>query len=96
MVSMRQANAKWKDPEYIKAYMRKYGVEHRAKHLNRYRSKVRNRRALLRGNGGKHTAEDITRLLSAQKGKCAYCRISVGNHFHVDHIMPIKRIHFFV
>lgn len=31
---------------------------------------------------------ELTRL---QRGRCAYCRVRLGNEFHVDHVMPLKR-----
>lgn len=50
----------------------------------------RTRRAKLKGCSGKHTQQDIRDLLEAQKFKCVYCRKSLRNGYHVDHIMPLK------
>ncbi len=50
---------------------------------------ARNRRAKISGNGGKHTADDISAILKMQRGKCAYCRINLGKKRHVDHVIPI-------
>jgi len=69
--------------------------EWRAAHVDSRKDKrlteVRNRRAKMLGNGGKHTSEDINQILVMQGGKCAYCKmiISVKNK-SVDHIIPIK------
>lgn len=63
--------------------------EYRQDNSEKYAAHARNRRARIAGNGGTHTIEDIHDIMKAQNGKCAYCRIKVGNSFHVDHIMPI-------
>lgn len=39
--------------------------------------------------GGKHTAADIKRLFRLQRGKCACCRVSIADGYHVDHIQPL-------
>ncbi len=52
---------------------------------------ARNRRARVRGLGGKHTVEDVVALRVQQKNKCAYCRINLAKAVvHVDHIIPLK------
>jgi 5-methylcytosine-specific restriction endonuclease McrA len=55
----------------------------------RSRSLHRNRKAKLRSAEGSHTGDDIKRLFIAQKGKCAYCAVSLKNGYHVDHIVAI-------
>jgi 5-methylcytosine-specific restriction endonuclease McrA len=41
--------------------------------------------------GGKHTGEDIKRLMLMQKGKCACCRSKIkGKKYDADHHMPLK------
>lgn len=52
-------------------------------------SKNRNRRALEKNATGRHTAEDIKRLLAFKKQKCACCKQSVKNGYHVDHIIAL-------
>lgn len=42
-----------------------------------------------RQTNGTHNHEDISRILLQQKGRCGYCRKSLGKKFHRDHIMPI-------
>lgn len=49
----------------------------------------RNRRARIRNAEGTHTAQDISELYAAQKGRCAYCKVKVGDKYHVDHIQPL-------
>lgn len=49
-----------------------------------------NRRARLRKNGGRHTKDDIIRLMAEQEGKCAMCHLAFGdNGYHVDHFIPL-------
>lgn len=50
---------------------------------------VRNRRARKRGNGGKHTADQIRDLLVRQRHKCPFCSANLRRGFHADHIMPL-------
>lgn len=51
-----------------------------------------NRRARVRNNGGKHTKDDIIRLMIEQEGKCAFCGLPFGDDgYHVDHFIPISR-----
>jgi len=49
-----------------------------------------NRRARERNAEGTHTASDIASLMALQKGKCACCRASIKDGYHVDHIMPLS------
>lgn len=46
-------------------------------------------RARKRGAMGTHTGEDISRLYGLQKGKCACCKVSLANGYHVDHVVPL-------
>ncbi len=65
------------------------GRKYYEKNKDKYRLKVRNREALLRGATGKHSQGDIDSLLKVQKWKCAYCASSVRLRHHVDHIHPL-------
>lgn len=47
------------------------------------------RRARERDAVGKHTAKDIKDRLTAQKGRCAWCRTKLNGVFHADHINPL-------
>lgn len=40
---------------------------------------------------GSYSAADVERIYRAQRGKCYYCGKSVGNEYHVDHVVPISR-----
>ena len=46
-------------------------------------------RARKRGAVGVHTGEDIGRLYGLQKGKCACCKVSLADGYHVDHVVPL-------
>lgn len=49
-----------------------------------------NRRARISGAEGRHTAEEIKRLLARQKCLCAVCKKSIEDGYHKDHIMPVS------
>lgn len=51
----------------------------------------RNRRARKRNAGGLHNHTDIQKQYDAQKGKCYYCGVKVGDTYHVDHVIPLAR-----
>lgn len=57
---------------------------------DKVRANSQNRRARVKGNGGKHTAEDIAELNKKQRNRCAYCKVSFRGKFHVDHIIALK------
>lgn len=40
---------------------------------------------------GKFTKADIQRIYQAQRGKCYYCGVSVGDDYHVDHVISLSR-----
>lgn len=48
-----------------------------------------NRRARMRQAIGSHTGEDIAQLFRLQLGKCVYCKTSIEDKYHVDHIIPL-------
>lgn len=48
-----------------------------------------NRRARKRQATGSHTAADIAQLFRLQIGKCACCKTSIEEKYHVDHIIPL-------
>lgn len=37
------------------------------------------------------TAEDVRRIFKAQKGKCAYCKVSLKKGRRIDHIVPLAK-----
>jgi 5-methylcytosine-specific restriction endonuclease McrA len=54
-----------------------------------------NRRSMMRGAEGFHTAEDIQEIFNRQGGRCVYCRVElkrVGRgKMHIDHIVPLVK-----
>lgn len=80
----REAYSRWKlqNPEKARAWKKNNPEAARAI--------VRNYRAKKRA-GGAHSASDVERIRSAQKGRCAICRGKLGAKYHVDHIIPVSR-----
>ena len=52
---------------------------------------TQNRRARKLANGGKLSKGLSAKLFKLQKGKCPCCNQPLGDNYHMDHIMPIKR-----
>ncbi len=48
-----------------------------------------NRRARKRSSGGELSKDITEKLFKLQKGKCACCKLPLGDEFHMDHIMPL-------
>jgi 5-methylcytosine-specific restriction endonuclease McrA len=55
------------------------------------RTRGRNYRAKLYAAEGSHTREQIQALYASQNGKCVYCRVSLKNGYHADHIKPLSK-----
>src|SRR5580765_4206198 len=55
------------------------------------RTRGRNYRAKLYAAEGSHTREEILALHKAQNGKCVYCRVSLRDAHHADHIVPLSK-----
>lgn len=70
---------------------RAYNKRYYQNNKDRMRVRGRNYDAKKRGNGGRHTAKDISEIMEAQHGKCAYCRKIVGKKYHVDHIRSVAK-----
>lgn len=77
---------------------RLYGIANREKesrraaqwHIdnpNAKRIASHNRRQKL--SGGKLSKDIADKLYSAQKGRCACCKLPLGDDYHLDHIMPV-------
>jgi len=41
--------------------------------------------------GGSHSADDVARINSLQRFKCAICKTSTKKSFHIDHVMPLSK-----
>jgi 5-methylcytosine-specific restriction endonuclease McrA len=74
-----------------KAHVAAYVAAYRKKSPETFRSGSRNYMARKREAAGSHTAAEILSLLKLQRGKCAYCRISLKAGYHADHIMPLSK-----
>jgi len=82
-------NAEWRRRK--KDHIAQTAKVWRAANPEKSRCIVRARRARIRNAEGRHSAEDVQRIFSAQRGMCAYCRISIKAGYHVDHIQPLAR-----
>ena len=71
-----------------------YGKRYRSENKELISAHMRNRRALVRGAKGSHTAEQVFDLLLSQKGLCASCSTKLKHEgrekYHVDHVMPLS------
>jgi len=76
-----------RNKERFKSLCSRWKSENKDK-VNTY---TRNRRALIRGSDGAHTADDVSRILALQDHRCAICMTSIKDRYHVDHIEPIVR-----
>lgn len=81
----RAIKASWRaaNPEKGKAY-RQSAQEIDARRIRRH-----NREARKRDNGGTLSKGLSEKLFKLQKGRCACCGLSLGDGYHMDHIMPI-------
>lgn len=98
-----KARAKYaEDPTYDKeravGYRRKnrkkiagQSKEWRKNNPDKVKTYDRNKKLKRRGAEGRHTHADIVNLLDLQNYKCAECKKSVREDYHVDHIMPLAR-----
>lgn len=88
------------NPQKVIDYTRKYCEDNRDKRLayalewqmaNPDKVKVNNhnRRAKIKGNGGRLSKNIVKSLMALQNGKCACCGKSLKQGYHLDHIMPI-------
>jgi len=100
----RKRAKEWKEqnPERALETKRKYYEANKDKIVQRVaewnaanpdgqRTRGRNYRAKLHAAEGSHTREQIQALYASQKGKCSYCRISLKNGYHADHIQPLSK-----
>lgn len=70
----------------------KHTTEWVRRNRERAREQVRRRRARLKGVDSRLVTErDIRRLYWRQRGQCAYCGVSLGTDYHVDHVIPVSR-----
>ena len=98
------ASTAWKKahPEKVRAAGAKWGKAHpekvrtktmawRKANPEKVTAWNSNRRAKKRNAEGQHTAEEVRRLLSRQKFRCAVCKKSIEDGYHKDHIIPLSQ-----
>lgn len=89
-----------KYPERLKAAdLRRYhsnpekerarSAAYKAANPEKGRQHVQNRRAKVRGNGGKLSKDISAKLFALQRGKCPCCAQPLGDDYHLDHKMPL-------
>lgn len=69
---------------------KKDASEWRRANPDKVRAYANNRRAKVLQAKGTHTAEDVANIFVLQRGRCAYCKISLLA-YEVDHIVPISK-----
>lgn len=72
-------------------WAREYYRQHRARYPEKYAAKDSKRRAAKRSAEGYHTHEDVNRIRTLQKDRCAYCRVMLRGGGHIDHIVALSR-----
>lgn len=86
LIKMREYKLKYSRSEKGRAKKREYTKTEIFK-ANRRLQKARYRGSLF----GKFRADDITKIETLQRGKCAGCRKKLNGSYHVDHIIPVSR-----
>ena len=79
-----------KDPEKHYSRMRKAIARWAAENPGKKCANESRRRAKKRNVGGHFTDQDIAKIFKMQKGKCAYCHVSLGKRYDRDHIIPLS------
>jgi len=86
----KRVSREWKqrNKEWVKQYAKQWVDKNRT--YKYYANSCR--RDQRRGAEGNYTQNDIDRLITLQKEKCATCHKSLsGRNFHIDHITPITK-----
>ncbi len=98
----RKENPEYRKSEYWHEWDRQYARanrdrkredqrRYRAENPERYRAYVRNYQAQKRANGGHVSAAELREQYERQGGRCYWCSVEVGDDFHLDHVIPLKR-----
>lgn len=104
---LARQKARRESPDYVKKpydpeVRRKYRAENlerekkserewRLRNPERTRALVAKKRAIRKGAEGFYTSDDLKHLFYKQRGRCAYCRESIGHGYHVDHFQPLSK-----
>lgn len=84
-IKLNQAEHRLKNKDKAKEYY----AEWRAKNPEISRQHRRNRRARVKSAIGKLSRGLEKKLFKLQNGKCACCKLPLGDDYHMDHIMPL-------
>ena len=76
-----------KNPEKVKEWHRKWAKNN----PERRKANLAARRARKHQAPGTHSAADIKRILLRQGKRCVYCKASLADGYHVDHIIPLAK-----
>lgn len=75
---------KEKNRERVLAYAAQYASQHKIERSTNQRNRYAKQQA-----AGTHTVNDVRKLLTWQRFKCAACKTCVKKKFHVDHVVPL-------
>jgi len=82
----------WKNRAVLNEKARARTIRWAKNNPEKVRAAIRNYKSRKRGNGGTHTGDDRIEIFRLQRGKCAFCRISLSKaKKHLDHIVPLAR-----
>lgn len=73
--------------DHVNAHAREY----RRVNPEVFRMIAHRRRARAKQSGVSYSLKDVQRQYAAQRGKCYYCGVKVGDIYHVDHVVPLAR-----
>lgn len=88
-INSRVSEYRKANPEKVRAAINKWESNNRDYLRELSRVDAQNRRARKRMNGGVLSKGLAEKLFKLQHGKCACCSASLGNDYHLDHIMPL-------
>lgn len=85
----REATRKWraKHPDRALAAVNRWAAEN----PERVKANKANRRTRELSAEGVFTASDVKALFTRQRGRCVYCRVSIKDGYHVDHIIALVK-----
>lgn len=79
--------------EINQKYQRPYNPEYYQSETSRRKKRARDmRRRMLKMNADKHHTieeQDILNLIEKYNGKCAYCKETCTDEYHIDHKLPL-------